>query len=249
MKLKNLKALTILSILLFLDPVDLIAQDVDIVPYLKQIENGNVDHVKNEIPDLKEKYPNSPSIMFLDGVLTENGQKAVLIYQNIVDKYPDSKYADAALYRIYSYYYALGLYEAAKEKLNQLVSKYPDSPYIKIAKQNQLPVNPEISQEENAANEDSVQAPPPPPIETRGPKYKFTIQAGAFSKEDNAASLKSNFDKAGLFSEVKVKQVAGTVFHVVYVGRFITKEEAENFLVTINDKFNLSGRVTEIPKE
>ena len=166
MKLKNLKALTILSILLFLDPVDLIAQDVDIVPYLKQIENGNVDDVKNEIPDLKEKYPNSPSIMFLDGVLTENGQKAVLIYQNIVDKYPDSKYADAALYRIYSYYYALGLYEAAKEKLNQLVSKYPDSPYIKIAKQNQLPVSPEISQEENAANEDSVQVPPPPPVES-----------------------------------------------------------------------------------
>lgn len=248
MKSKNLKALTIFSILLFFNPMILIAQDVDIVPYLKQIENGNVDDVKNEIPDLKEKYPNSPSIMFLDGVLTENGQKAVLIYQNIVDKYPESKYADAALYRIYSYYYALGLYEAAKEKLNQLVSKYPDSPYIKIAKQNQLPVSPEISQEENAASEDSIQT-PLSPVEPRGPKYKFTIQAGAFSKEENAVSLKSNFDKAGLFSEVKIKQVAGTVFHVVYVGKFITKEEAENFLVTINDKFDLNGRVTEIPKE
>ena len=184
--------------------------------------------------------------MFLDGVLTENGQKAVVIYQNIIDKYPASKYADAALYRLYSYYYALGLYESAKEKLDQLISKYPDSPYIKIAKQNQLPVNPEISQEENKEIEDSVK-PPFPPVVQHNQVYKFTIQAGAFSKNENAEALKSGFDKAGIFSEIREKQVAGTVFHVVYVGRFITREEADNFLITINNKFDLNGRVTEIP--
>ena len=249
MILRNFKVYTFLTFILFLNPIDLCAQDVDIVPYLKQIENGNVDEVKNQIPDLKEKYPNSPSIMFLDGVLTENGQKAVVIYQNIVDKYPASKYADAALYRLYSYYYALGLYESAKEKLDQLISKYPASPYIKIAKQNQLPVSPEISQEESDTKEDSVESPPPPPpVEQHNQDYKFTIQAGAFSNSENAGTLKSNFDKAGIFSEIKEKQVAGTVFHVVYVGRFMTREEADNFLVTINDKFSLNGRVTEIPK-
>jgi cell division septation protein DedD len=247
MILQNLKVYIFLIFLLLLNPVDIFAQDVDIVPYLKQIENGNVDEVKNQIPDLKEKYPNSPSIMFLDGVLTENGQKAVVIYQNIVDKYPASKYADAALYRLYSYYYALGLYESAKEKLNQLISKYPDSPYIKIAKQNQLPVNPEISQKENKAIEDSVKT-PSPPVVRHNQVYKFTIQAGAFSKNENAETLKFGFDKAGIFSEITEKQVAGTVFHVVYVGRFITRAEADNFLITINNKFDLNGRVTEIPK-
>ena len=241
-----LKALPVLTFLLFFNSADLFAQDVDIVPYLKQIENGNVDDVKNQIADLKEKYPGSPSIMFLDGVLTENGQKAVVIYQNIVDKYPDSKYADAALYRLYSYYYALGLYESAKEKLDLLINKYPDSPYIKIAKQNQLPVNPEIASEETQAKEDSVQQPPPQTKQTNQ-NFKFTIQAGAFSNNENAQSLKSDFDKAGIFCEVKEKQVAGTVFHVVYVGRFITRDEADGFLKTINDKYNLNGRVTEIP--
>jgi len=240
------KAFSVLTLLLFYNPTDILAQDADIVPYLKQIENGNVDEVKNQIPDLKEKYPDSPSIMFLDGVLTENGQKAVVIYQNIVDKYPASKYADAALYRLYSYYYALGLYESAKEKLDQLINKYPDSPYIKIAKQNQLPVNPEIASEETEVKEDSVQQPPPQTKQT-DKNFKFTIQAGAFSKDDNANSLKSDFDKAGIFCEVKNKQVAGTVFHVVYVGRFMTRDEADGFLKTINDKYNLNGRVTEIP--
>ncbi len=80
--------------------------------------------------------PDDPSVMFLDAVLKENGQEAVVIYQDIVDNHPKSKYADAALYRIFSYYYALGLYETAQEKLKQLKESYPTSPYIKVADQN-----------------------------------------------------------------------------------------------------------------
>ena len=218
------------------------AQEVNIVPYLQQIENGKADEVRNELIGLKERYSDDPSVMFLEGVLTENGQKAVVIYQKVVDEYPDSKYADAALYRIYSYYYALGLYESATEKLNKLITDYPKSPYIKIAKQNQLPVNPEISQEDETdvtqqKNDDVV-----------GADYKFTIQAGAFSKKENAESLQLKFEKSGIFSEIKDKLVAGTTFHVVYVGKFVTINDAESFLITINDKFELSGRLIQIPQ-
>jgi outer membrane protein assembly factor BamD (BamD/ComL family) len=82
------------------------------------------------------KESSDPSVMFLDAVLKENGQEAVAIYQDIVDNHPESKYADAALYRIFSYYYALGLYETAQEKLKQLKESYPTSPYIIVADQN-----------------------------------------------------------------------------------------------------------------
>lgn len=222
--------------------INISAQDVNIIPYLQQIENGKADEVRNELIGLKEKYSGDPSVMFLEGVLTENGQKAVVIYQKVVDEYPDSKYADAALYRIYSYYYALGLYESATEKLNKLITDYPKSPYIKIAKQNQLPVNPEITQEDET---DIIQQ---NKEEVDGVEYKFTIQAGAFSKKENAESLQLKFEKSGIFSEIKDKLVAGTTFHVVYVGKFITENDADSFLKTINDKFELSGRVIEIPQ-
>ena len=76
---------------------EIYSQDVDIIPYLKQIESGNSAGVKAELPELKRKNPESPSIMFLDGVLTENGQQAIVIYQNVVENYPKSKYADASL--------------------------------------------------------------------------------------------------------------------------------------------------------
>ena len=239
---QSIKNLVYLALLFSALSTNINAQDVNIVPYLQQIENGKADEVRNELVGLKERYSDDPSVMFLEGVLTKNGQKAVVIYQKVVVEYPDSKYADAALYRIYSYYYALGLYESATEKLNKLIADYPKSPYIKIAKQNQLPVNPEITQEDETditqqKNED-----------VKGADYKFTIQAGAFSKIENAESLQLKFEKSGIFSEIKDKLVAGTTFHVVYVGKFITENDAENFLKTINDKFELSGRVIQMPQ-
>jgi tetratricopeptide (TPR) repeat protein len=213
-------------------------QDVDIVAYLKQIESGNLDEVKSELPGLKKDYPNSPSVMFLEGVLTENGQEAVAIYNNIIKTYPHSKYADAALYRVYSYYYALGLYETARTNLDKLRKEYPNSPYIKLA-DSKIPSKKEISEK---IPEKSPQMEEGKPVSD----YKFTIQAGAFSKIDNAEGLKKDFQDSGFFSEIKDKVVGGTTFHVVYVGKFVDENEANNFLQVVNSEFNLDGRVVKM---
>jgi tetratricopeptide (TPR) repeat protein len=213
------------------------SQEIDIVPYLKKIESGNVEEVKEDLVDLIEAHPNDPSVIFLDGVLTENGQQAVVIYQNIVDKYPRSKYADAALYRIFSYYYALGLYETAKEKLKLLINNYPASPYIKIAEQSVLPSGENISIDEEPI--DIGQTEPEQ-------NYEFTIQAGAFTNYENAVSLKNDLEKSGILARIGEKNVGGTTFHIIYAGQFVTYEDAEDFLQVINTKFNLTGRVVPI---
>ncbi|UCH66825.1 MAG: SPOR domain-containing protein [Ignavibacterium sp.] len=243
MSSQNFKLFYFISPLLIILSINTFPQDVNIIPYLKQIESGKAEDVRYDLMDLKERNPESPSVMFLDGVLTENGQKALLIYQNIVDKYPNSKYADAALYRIYSYYYALGLYESASKKLSLLINNYPASPYINIAKQNQLLISPDIEKEEDKATRYGRDQ---QTIDDVSGSYKYTIQAGAFSNRENARSLQDNFEKSGLYSQIIAKQVAGTTFHIVYVGRFVTNDEAEDFLRTINTKFNLTGRVVTI---
>lgn len=217
------------------------AQEIDIIPYLKKIESGNVEEAKEDLVKLKEKYPMDPSVMFLDGVLTENGQQAVVIYQIIVDNYPESKYADAALYRIYSYYYALGLYESAKEKLRLLQEKYPSSPYLQVAEQNFISDsrintetnNTEVIEEQNTLTQPEL-------------KYQFTIQAGAFTNLENAQLLKQEFEKSGILARIGDKNVGGTTFHIVYAGQFVSFEDAENFLEVVNSKFSLTGRVVPI---
>ena len=215
-------------------------QEVDIVPYLKMIESGNIIQAKEDLTSLKEKNPNDPSVMFLDGVLTENGQEAIVKYQNIVDDYPKSKYADAALYRIFSYYYALGLYDTAKEKLKLLTENYQNSPYIKVADQNlESTEKTEVENKEEEIRESET---------TPTENYKFTVQAGAFTNLENAKNLNQQFAESGIFSQLIDKTVAGTTFHVVYAGKFEKYEDAENFLSVINSKFNVNGSIVPIPK-
>jgi tetratricopeptide (TPR) repeat protein len=239
LKLK-LKLNSFLILIFFLHLTgQIFSQEVNIVPYLKDIENGNIGGAKEALSDLKTKYPNDPSVMFLDGVLKENGQEAIVIYQNIVDNYSGSKYADASLYRIFSYYYALGLYDTAREKLKQLKSDYPDSPYIQVADQNlsllektDVEVNKPKTEEPKSVAEDN---------------YKFTIQAGAFTNLDNAKKLMGEFDEAGIYTQLGEKVVGGTTFHVVYAGKFEKYDDAESFLQVVNSKYQVNGSIISIP--
>ena len=238
-KISDVSFLTFLILILISDR--LVSQQVDIVPYLKAIENGNITEAKEVLNDLKEKYPNDPSVMFLDGVLKENGQEAIVIYQRIVDDYPQSKYADASLYRIFSYYYALGLYDTAREKLKQLKSSYPSSPYIQVADQNlSLLESSDTQGNSDKKIEDQTSS---------EENYKFTIQAGAFTNSDNAKKLISEFENAGIYTQLTDKVVGGTTFHVVFAGKFEKYEDAENFLQVINSRYNINGTIVSIPQK
>ena len=220
---------------------EIYSQEVNIVPYLKDIENGNVVQAKEALSDLKLKYPEDPSVMFLDGVLKENGQEAIVIYQNIVDNYPKSKYADASLYRIFSYYYALGLYDTAREKLKQLKSGYSDSPYIQVADQNLSLLEKTDEIESNPETQE--------PKISSGENYNWTIQAGAFTNLENANNLMSEFEESGIYTEMADKVVGGTTFHVVYAGKFVKLEDAESFLKVANSKYQVNGSIVSIPSK
>lgn len=226
-------------------PSKIFSQEVNIVPYLKQIESGNKETAVLALKDLKKEHPDDPSVMFLEGVLTENAQDAVAIYKEILDKYPGSKYADAALYRITSYYYALGLYNTASQYLNRLKVDYPSSPYIKIAERN-IPNKDENDAEDNEDKNDTSSQTNNEQKQPTATKYLYTIQAGAFSNESNASDLNKDFKDSGFYSEIKEKNIAGTTFHIVYVGRFENVDEAQNFLQVINKEFKLEGRVVSI---
>ena len=234
---KQFKFLFLLSFI-FISSINVFSQEVNIVPYLKQIDNGQKVKALSHLAELKDDYPDDPSVMFLEGVLTENGQDAVAIYTEIINEYPNSKYADAVVFRIYSYYYALGLYGTANSFLNRLKKDYPKSPYIKIAEQ----------RTETTTMPLSAKKKPLPPKSKNKIIYNYTIQAGAFTISANAGHLKTRFENAGFYSTIKDKNVAGTIFHVVYVGKFETEESAKKALNIIDKQFNLQTRVTTISK-
>lgn len=228
----------------------LFAQEPDISVQLKDIEAGKITKVKKDLVELQQKYPNNPSVMYLDALLSEDGQIAIGKYNTIVENYPKSKYADDALYKVYSYYYASGAYRMADGYLQQLKDTYPQSEYIAIAENtaegkesDNISTGAGNVKETDVSRKNIVSK---PVIENKNKDYKFTIQAGAFINLNNAKSLKKSLESAGYFTEIKEKSVGGSILNVVTVGQFATESEAKSELTAINKNFNLEGRIVPI---
>lgn len=207
------------------------AQEVNITAQLKAIENGEVSKAKGDLQKLKEQHSSDPSVQFLDAVLTAEGKEALSKYTLLVESYPKSNYADAAVYKIYQYYFALGHYSTAQTYLDLLKKDYPNSPYIKYAG----------SRLAQAGTANISKIPQPS-------NAKYTIQAGAFLQAANAEKLSKSLTDDGYSAEVKQKEVAGTILNVVYAGRFVKEEDAKKELVSINTEYKLDGRVVLIEK-
>ncbi|MBS4033891.1 MAG: SPOR domain-containing protein [Ignavibacterium sp.] len=219
------------------------AQEYNIVPMLKKIESGGVEEVRTEVKSLLNNYPNDPSIQFVDAITTENAEQAVSKYISIFQKSPQSKYADAALFRAYSFYYAAGSYRKAQEYLFKLQKDYPSSPYLKSAERN-IPLV-----EDNEANLSSDKPEPKTELtRSSATNYNFLIQAGAFTNFSNAISLKNDLEDTGLSVEINEKTVGGTLFYVVLAGKFEDKNSALKASDKINIEFRLDSKVIPITK-
>ena len=53
----------------------LLSQNVDL--YFSLIDEGELDGVKENLPELLSKYPNDPGVLFLKAVLTDDGESAL----------------------------------------------------------------------------------------------------------------------------------------------------------------------------
>ncbi len=216
----------------------MLAQEQNITASLKLIESGNISEAKSNLDNLKVLHTEDPSVKFLEAVLTEDGELANSIYEDIYIHSPQSNYADASLYRIFSYYYARGIYGKAEELKSLLKNKYPSSPYIKA-------VDRTIPDDDESTYESAPTVPKAPvvPKTTSAVEYKFSIQAGAFLNNGNARKLSEKFQQDGYESSVFPKEIGGSIFNVVTVGQFRSREDADKFLAKLKSDYNLEGRI------
>jgi tetratricopeptide (TPR) repeat protein len=208
-------------------------REPDINHRLEMIEKGQGEAVRAELPALMTNFQNNPGLMYLQAVLTTDGTEAAKLYQNIVDNFPKSEWADDALYKLYQYYYSIGLYKTADQKLTQLKEEYPFSTY---ATEKNLVVEEKPTVKEKPAD-----------VKPKGTVQKFatnfTIQVGAFSTLQNAGELKAKFEKEGYPSNIFTIVSHGKKLHKVWVGEFQTYNEAKEFAAKVKKKFNLISMV------
>ncbi len=220
--------------------------DPDINSYIARINNGQGEEVRNEIPSLLAKYPNNPGVLYLQGLVTSDGGEAVRIYQSIVDNFPKSEWADDALYKVYQFYYALGLYRTAELKMNQLRKEYPDSKHLQsasaepetkgMAEEQQQPAAATARPVQDTVSQPAHEAPAPSPI-------RFALQVGAFTTQVNAEKQKQFFEQLGYPVEVLNKVKDNRALFLVWVGSYPTYDEAKAGGTEIKKKYNVASIV------
>ncbi len=204
----------------------------DVTHYLGMINSGRVEEVRREIPSLLSQYPNNAGVLYLQGLVSTDGAEAVRIYQSIVDNFPRTEWADDALYRVYQYYYALGLYRTAELKLEQLKKDYPDSKYVRGGTEPAIKTPPEERRADTAANTGAVEA-----------VQEFTLQVGAYTTQVNAEKQKLFFEDLGYAVEVVSKLKENRSLFLVLVGTFPSAEAARAKAEEFKQKFNIGSLV------
>jgi len=212
----------------------------DIHNYLAMIDGGRADEVRAEIPGLLAKYPNKPGVLYLQARVSKDGAEAVRIYQSIVDNFPRSEWADDALYRVYQYYYALGLYRTAQMKLDQLRREYPNSTYVKGSGVPEAAKLPEETGHPAARVDTPAVAAAPA---DKGAPSQFSLQVGAYTAQVNAEKQKLFFEDLGYPVEVISKVRDNRSLFTVLVGTFPTYDGAKAKGVEIRKKYNIDSIV------
>jgi tetratricopeptide (TPR) repeat protein len=240
-----MKFILALPLLVALAGTTAVAQDSepDINSYIARINSGQGEEVRNEIPTLLAKYPNNPGVLYLQALVTSDGGEAVRIYQSIVDNFPKSEWADDALYKVYQFYYALGLYRTAELKMDQLRKEYPDSKHLRTV----------AEPDTKGLAEEREQSPAPPAPDTTArpvvhepatpPPARFALQVGAFTTQVNAERQKQFFEQLGYPVEVLNKVKDNRALFLVWVGSYTTYDEAKAGGAEIKKKYNMASIV------
>ncbi len=106
------------------------AQSSIVYNRLRMIIAGKADDVRKELPDLMKDFPDEPGVMFLNAVLTDDGTKALSIYEQITREHPQSEWADDAELRIVQFYALKKDTSRAQRELATFKRNYPLSEFL-----------------------------------------------------------------------------------------------------------------------
>ncbi len=123
----------LISIFIFLSFSSLYSQSDEVNKNLRLYAHGKIDEVKNNLFDLLVEYPEDPGVKLLRAVVENDAEKALGMYQNILDNYSESDWADYAYWRIIQYYAVTGNIEKAENELENFRLRYPTSVFLGTA--------------------------------------------------------------------------------------------------------------------
>jgi len=232
------------------------AQESDVQSVLTLIDQGKLSDARTRVSGLLSTYPAEPSVLYADALLTEDAVHASEKYKLILNAHPNSRYEDAVLYRLFTYYSAVGgVDQTASQYKSQLQTKYPASGYTKLLEPGM--VKPIEKKNDVSVADEKKDEKKDEETENKGTRYggkddakesgqgKYLLQAGFFSVEANADRLKSKLKKAGFPVLTKPKELNGKKGVTVYVGPYETRTEASSSALVLKERYEVETMLVE----
>lgn len=253
-----------LLILLFYGMVSIMnAQDQNDSQLTTLLKAGRLEEARAVIRKMTETEKASDKYLFLHAWFSLDADSATIIYQQLIDKFPQSVYIDDALFRLAQLKYAQGLYKTSLTSFKQILSGHLQSPlhpqcYYWIGLCYQAMDFPDSAktffQMAGTDNPDShlseIAQDELKRIHENRPKDQnteidpipesFSIQVGAFSSQTNALINKSFYENEGYRVHLRTKMRNGQQMYLVWLESFSTREEAEEFGETLIKKYDIT---------
>ena len=241
----------------------LLSQNVDL--YFSLIDEGELDGVKENLPELLSKYPKDPGVLFLKAVLTDDGESALKQYKYILKSFPKSIYAPESAMKIGEYFYARGLYTQSANLLKNIPINYPRFPQMQRLTDLMINSFNAIGEADSAKYYALIIKSMFPAIETNiGEKDNklsqvfsfrkkaenlgpYVVQIGAFSSKENAKRLKLQVSQLGHDVSINKVDSNGKIFYAVRINRYKSKRKAEEIGKDIKSKLGVNFRVLYRP--
>ena len=254
-----------INFLFFIFPIFIFGQNIDM--YISLIDEGQINSVKEKLPELISKYPNSAGVIYLQALLTKDGMKSLDLYNLIIEKFPRSSFSDDASAKLGEYFYARGLYSQACKSLSQFPRKHPR--YHDMQKIIDLLVSsfqavgqndsakyylsiyqgmfPYLDVEKYGFSSSNLNKPNTQKEEKSNKRSPYVIQIGAFGSVKNANRLKLQANQIGYEVEIVKVETNDRTLNAVRVIRYNSKTSAEKVGQNIKRKLGVDYRVLYRP--
>ena len=101
---------------------------------LTWMENNDREELLARLDKIKSSNTNSPTSLYVEAFLETDATHAKNLYEKVIQKFPNSLYAEYSGMKLAQYYFITESYVFARQLVDNIIDKFPQSKFIPEAK-------------------------------------------------------------------------------------------------------------------
>jgi len=251
--IQNIIIIIIISICLPKDEIDTM---------IEKVLDGKITTTDNNfyqnINEVINKDSTNINALFLKGIIEENGENALSLFQSYYERNKDKKYNELTIKKIGDFNYSKGLYIQAAEWYKKIPDNYPKSSYLKSSINyylNSLLVSGNFKEAEIAIKKYKKKFPQVNfnDITDHGIKESknkpnksnltYSVLVGNYETYKAALNYKKHLSNEGFLCRIEDVTINGEKYYSLKIGYYKSDKTAQNILKRLKSRLGITNAV------